>query len=148
MNRIVLVFCLLGAPAFAAPTGFAGRAPYPGGAAVIELAEGGEYVYARQQVDNRIRTRPVLATPPERQTWVFFAAEEEQALLRYRDGQLAALARERLTPAHRPHGRATVTLKWPKVIVRAGEICVPGLASSAAADWRAHLVCHATGATR
>jgi hypothetical protein len=142
MKPIVLVFSMFCVPALAAPTGFAERARYGSGAAIIEPAVGGEYVHAQQLGDARMRTRPVLTAVPVRQSYVFFSAEEEQALLRYRDQQLASLLKERLVVARKRHYRATGKLDWPKVVVRADEICVPELASSEAADWRDHLVCH------
>lgn len=148
MKPIGLVVTLLCLPALAAPTGFAERARYASGAAIIEPAAGGEYIYAQQQVDARVRTRPVLISSPERQTYAFFSAEEEQALLRYRDQQQASLRKQRLVAARKRHYRASGRLDWPKVIVRADEICVPELASSESLDWRDHLVCHSGGVAR
>lgn len=148
MKPMVLVFPLLCGAALAAPGGFAERTRYTSGAAIVEPSAGGEYVYARQLADTRMRTRPLLTASPQRQTYVFFSAEEEQALLRYRDQQLAGLLKERLVAARKRHYFATGTLDWPKVIARADEICVPELASSESADWRDHLVCHSSGPAR
>lgn len=148
MKPLVLAFSLLCMPVFAAPTGFAERARYASGAAIIEPAAGGEYVHAEQPADARVRTGPLLTTRPERQNYVFFSAEEEQALLRYRDQQLASLLKQRLVAARKRHYRATGKLDWPKVIVRADAICVPDLASSESADWRDHVVCQSGGAPR
>jgi len=142
MKPIVLAFCLMCAPVLAAPTGFVERARDANGAAIIEPAAGGEYVHASQLLDTRVRTRPVLVTLPERQAYVFFSAEEEDALLRYRDQELPRLLGEHVAVARKRHHHAIAKLEWPKVFVRAHEICVPELASSELADWRDHLVCH------
>lgn len=146
MKPFALIFAVLSVPALAAPTGFAERGRYASGAAIVEPAAGGEYVHAPQMVDQRLRTRPVLTVALERQAYVFFSAEEEQALLNYRDRQLASFLKDRVVVARKRHYRATGKLDWPKVVVRADEICVPELASSEAADWRSHLVCHRMGA--
>jgi hypothetical protein len=146
MQPLTAVLLLLCAPALAAPGGFAQRPPYASGAAVLEPAAGGEYVHGRPLSDARVRTRAVLAMPPERQVYTFFSAEEEQALLAYRDLQRARLSGQRVVVACAAHGRPHRGLDWPKVIVRAGQTCVPELASSESADWREHLVCHAEGA--
>jgi hypothetical protein len=148
MKPIALVFSLLGLPALAAPIGFAERAPYASGAAIVEPPAGGEYIHAPQLADARARTRPILTAPALRQTYVFFSTEEEQALLRYRDQQLASLLQQRLVAARKRRDGASGRLDWPKVVVRADEICVPELASSESADWRDHLVCHPEGAIR
>lgn len=142
MKPTVLAFFLVCAPALAAPTGFAERARDASGAAIVEPAAGGEYVHAWQQQDMRVRMRPLLVMPLERQGYVFFSAEEEDALLRYRDLQLARLLGERVAVARKRHHRAAGKFEWPKVVVRAHAICVPELASSELADWRDHLVCH------
>jgi hypothetical protein len=149
-KKLLITYCLLGlcvlpVPVLAAPTGFAPRAPYASGAAVIEPAFGGEYVHARPQADARRRSPALLAGAPARQTWVFFSAEEEQALLRYRDQQLAV--RLHAAAARVPRVRVA-RVDWPKVVVRGGTVCVPELASSDAPDWRAHLVCHRAEAPR
>jgi hypothetical protein len=142
MKPVVLVFSLLCLPAVAAPTGFVERAPYASGAAVVMPAVGGEYVHAQQPADLRTPTRPVLTSLPQRQAYVFFSAEEEEALLRYRSQQLASMARERPAAVGGRHYLAHARLDWPKVVVRAGEICVPELAHSESPNWRDHLVCH------
>jgi hypothetical protein len=58
---------------------------------------------------------------------------------------LAARVKADLVVARKRHVQATGKFEWPKVVVRADEICVPELASSDAADWRDHLVCHREG---
>jgi len=136
---------ILCVPVFAAPTGFAERGRYGSGAAIIEPTLGGEYVDGEQQPDRRVRTVPILLQAPRRQAYAFFSVEEEQALLRYRDQQLAARVKADLVVARKRHVQATGKFEWPKVVVRADEICVPELASSDAADWRDHLVCHREG---
>jgi hypothetical protein len=97
-------------------------------------------------VDRRLRAPAVLTAAPARQAYVFFSAEEELALLNYRDKQLASILKDRVVVARKRHYRATGKLDWPRVVVRADEVCVPELASSDAADWRDHLVCHRPGA--
>lgn len=145
MKSVALILSIACVQAVAAPARFTERAPYASGAAVIAPAAGGEYVYGEAVADGRLRTRPVLASAPQRQTWTFFSAEEEAALLAYRDQTLAQQLKRQVVVARQRHHRATGTLDWPKVVVRASEICVPELASSDAADWRDHLVCHAGG---
>lgn len=139
---LLSILCL---PVFAAPTGFAERGRYGSGAAVIEPAVGGEYVDGEQQSDRRVRTVPILLQVPQRQTYAFFSVEEEQALLRYRDQRFAARVKTQVVAARKRHVESTGRFDWPKVVVRANEICVPELASSDAADWRDHLVCHRDG---
>lgn len=145
MKSVALIISFVCLPVVAEPARFVERAPYASGAAVIEPAAGGEYIYGEPVPDGRLRTRPVLASAPQRQTWTFFSAEEEAALLAYRDQTLAQQLKRHVVAARQRHHRATGTLDWPKVVVRASEICVPELASSDATDWRDHLVCHAAG---
>lgn len=129
-------------PAVATPTGFVERPRVVSGAAIVESAVGGEYAYADQLRDARVRTRPFLARAPVRQSYVFFSAEEEQALLRYHGEQLAKHASQRLAAIRKRPASTGQKLNWPRVVVRPGEICVPELAKSEAPDWREHLVCH------
>jgi hypothetical protein len=145
MKYLAFLLSTLCVSAIAGPSGFAERGRYGSGAATIEPAAGGEYVYGDQASDARRPTRPVLIGTAERQLYVFFSDREEQALLNYRDQQLAKQLRDRAASSRPPHYRATVSLRWPKVVVRGDEICVPELASSEAADWRDHLVCHREG---
>jgi hypothetical protein len=139
---LVSTLCL---SAVAAPSGFVERPRYGSGAATIEPAAGGEYVSGEQSSDARRTTAAVLVGPAERQVYVFFSNQEEQALLNYRDQQLASQLRERVAASRQRHYNATGNLRWPKVVVRADGICVPELASSEALDWRDHLVCHRDG---
>jgi len=148
MKTLVFALAVLCGQALAAPTGFAERARFGSGAAIVEPAAGGEYVHGRQVADSRVRTTPVLVQVPQRQAYVFFSPEEELALLNFRDQQLAVRIKERVVASRQRHHRATANFNWPKVVVRAEEICVPELASSEAADWRDHLVCHREGALR
>ncbi len=135
-------------PALAAPTSFAERGRYGSGAAIIEPAYGGEYVVGSPQADRRVRAMPMLVQAPQRQAYVFFSVEEEQALLNYRDQQLAARLKTHVVASRKRHVRATASFDWPKVVVRTDEICVPELASSDAVDWRDHLVCHREGGVK
>jgi hypothetical protein len=142
MKMLVLIISTLSLPALAGPIGYAERERYVSGAATIEPAAGGEYVYAAPTFDSRTRTRAVLIGSAQRQSYALFSAEEEEALLHYRDQQLASQLKERVVVARVRHYRATGLIDWPKVVVRAQEICVPALASSEALDWREHQVCH------
>jgi hypothetical protein len=142
MRFVVALMSILSVHAMAAPTSFAERAPYASGAAVVQPAAGGEYIHAPATTDRRVRSAPLLVGTPERQIYTFFSAEEEMALLAYRDRQLASRLKERVIVQRKRHYRATGNLTWPKVVVRSDEICVPELASSDAVDWRDHLVCH------
>lgn len=148
MRLSAFLLSMVCVPVLAAPTGFAERGRYGSGAAIIEPAYGGEYVVGLQQPDRRVRTMPMLVGVPQRQTYVFFSVEEEQALLNYRDQQLAARLKTQVVTSRKRHVRATAKFDWPKVVVRADEICVPELASSDAVDWRDHLVCHREGVAR
>jgi hypothetical protein len=148
MKPVVFILAMSCLHAAAAPVAFVERAPYASGAAVIEPAAGGEYVYGAPVLDGRLRTQAVLVGAPQRQAYVFFSAEEEAALLAYRDQALAEQLKRRVASARKRHYNATASLDWPKVVVRADEICVPELASSSAADWRDHLVCHRDGGLR
>jgi len=145
MRLSAFLLSMLCVPVLGAPTGFAERGRYGSGAAIIEPAFGGEYVVGSQQPDRRVRTVPILLQAPQRQSYVFFSVEEEQALLNYRDQQLAARLKTHVVASRKQHVLATARFDWPKVVVRAGEICVPELASSDAVDWRDHLVCHRGG---
>jgi hypothetical protein len=140
-----LLSMLCVSPAIGAPSGFVERGRYGSGSATIEPAVGGEYVYGEQANDARRPARAVLIGTAERQLYVFFSDQEEQALLNYRDRQLAKQLRVRTASAHAHPHRATMSLHWPKVVVCGDQICVPELASSEAADWRDHLVCHREG---
>jgi hypothetical protein len=148
MTRLLLPLCVLCLPAVAGPTAFVERAPYASGAAVIEPADGGEYVNVPAAPDRRIRSRAMLAAAPERQTYLFFSSQEEAELLNYRNRMFAEQVRATVTAARKRHYARTGKLDWPKVVVHTDEICVPELASSDAADWREHLVCHRDGAQR
>jgi hypothetical protein len=148
MKRSLLLFYVFCLPVSADQVSFVERGAYSSGAAVIEPADGGEYVNAPPAADRRGRSRAVLVGQPMRQTYVFFSAQEEEALLRYRDRMLAEQLKQNVVTARKRHYAKTGNLNWPKVVVRADEICVPELASSEAADWREHLVCHREGQPR
>lgn len=147
MKIAALVLTVVVVPALASPTSFVERGRYASGAAVVEPADGGEYVYLPLVADSRITTRPVLAAQPVRELYVFFSAQEEAAMLAFRDQQLAQRLKRQVVVARRKHFHASGSLNWPKVVVRVGDICVPELASSEATDWREHLVCHHAGET-
>ena len=75
----------------------------------------------------------------------FVTAAEEQALLALQAKQLAeiAKAREMAHPAvHVARTMLAKTWRWPKVVVRGAEICVPVLEKSEAEDWKDHLTCY------
>lgn len=147
MQQLVLVLTVLSLPVGAAPTAFVERGVYGSGSANIETTAGGEYVYARPIPDQRMPAGPLLLQTPTRESYAFFSLAEELALLNYRDQQLAARARKR--PVAAPgRARRVTRLDWPKVVIVGQQVCVPELASSEAADWRDHLVCHGEGAAR
>lgn len=149
MMRLSAFLCsVLCMPVIAAPTSFVERSRYGSGAAIIEPAYGGEYAVGSPQSDRRGRVMPMLVQAPQRQAYAFFSVEEEQALLNYRDQQLAARLKTHVVASRKRHVRATASFDWPKVVVRADEICVPELTSSDAVDWRDHLVCHRAGGVR
>jgi hypothetical protein len=145
MIRLAFLLIPVCLPAIAAPTGFAERGLYASGAANVEPAYGGEFVFAAPPADGRRKTQAVLVGRPERQIYTFMSAQEELALLDYRDKELAkrAAAMRALTVQHarRPFPK----IDWPKVVVRGGDICVPTLDYSEATDWRDHLVCQRVG---
>ncbi len=98
----------------------------------------GRYVY-RSETDSRLKTAPVLFGRPERQDWQFFSWEEEQALWQLMQDKLSQMAPPQKMAFHKAHTNRK--LKWPRVVVKAGEVCVPRLEKSDDDDWQEHLTC-------
>jgi hypothetical protein len=146
MRRLAFLLLPICLPAIAEPTGFAERGLYASGAANVEPAYGGEFVFGTRPFDGRRQTQAVLIGTPQRQIYTFFSSQEEVALLDYRNKELAKRASAERAVTVQLHRKAAPKIDWPKVVVRGDDVCVPTLIHAEAADWRDHLVCQRIGA--
>ena len=133
--------------------GFVGREIYGSGVVNILPPADGEYELG---TPNRTTGRPevFLMGKPARQDYVYFSAEEQEGLWRFREAKLdeQRIARERAmreaahASARRKKPAARLAgLDWPRVIVNGNEVCVPVLDYSDSDDWREHLTCTTPG---
>jgi len=127
--------------AMAEPTTFVGIQKAMGGSAIVEFSDGGEYVYASPQKDNRPATQPILMGPVPRQSYRYFSQAEEQALLAFKNKKLAAQVKAEVIVSRKKHVAKTQHFDWPKVVLIGKQVCVPELADADAADWKEHLTC-------
>ena len=138
----LLVAGLLGtSSAIAEPTTFIGIEKALGGSAIVEFTDGGEYVYASPQKDNRPTTKPILMGAVPRQSYRYFSQAEEQALLAFKNTKLAALVKAEVIVSRKKHVAKTQHYDWPKVVLVGKQVCVPELADADGADWKEHLTC-------
>lgn len=140
---IVMICCPVSAGA--TQSSYELKGIYASGAANIESSNVGEYVYKPIQADKRVSVPAFMTGPIERQSYDFFSAEEEQALIQYRDKQLAEFLKEKVIVRRKKHFKKTQNYIWPKVVVRETEICVPELVNSESPDWKEHLTCYQPG---
>ncbi len=98
----------------------------------------GRYVYG-SETDSRLKAPPILFGRPERQDWQFFSWEEEQALWLLMQDKLAQMSPPQKMAFHKAH--TNKNLKWPRVVVKGSEVCVPRLEKSDDDDWQEHLTC-------
>lgn len=131
-----------GAAADGTESHFVLRGPYASGAANVAPAVGGEYVYGRAAVDARPVTQAMLIGTPPRTDYTLLSPDEEEALVRMQDAQHSAEVRRNLLVARAQYSAKRPNIKWPKVVLRGQEVCVPELASSEADDWKDHLTCY------
>ena len=154
MNKhklLIWICAALPASAFAALPNdgvtFVTHGPYAAGAATVQPANGGMYVYSSKPVEDGRRSMRFMVGKPALQTYDLFSAEEEAALSQVRADQIAAAARNRARLRHvRFH--AQPKLNWPKVVLMGDKTCVPQLPFASSADWKDHLVCWSAGDSR
>lgn len=115
---------------------------FASGAANVAPAVGGEYVYGRTVADARPITPALLIGTPPRVDYTLLSPDEEEALVKMQDAQRLADVRRGLMAARAQYSAKRPNLKWPKVVLRGREVCVPELASSEADDWKDHLTCY------
>ncbi|CAE6841851.1 hypothetical protein [Paraburkholderia aspalathi] len=128
---------------------FVAHGPYAAGAATVQPANGGVYVYSSKPVDDGRRSMRFMVGKPSRQTYDLFSAEEETALYQVRADKLAAIAAARNRARLRHVGfHAHPKLNWPKVVLVRDKTCVPQLPFASSADWKEHLVCWSAGDAR
>lgn len=121
---------------------FALRGPFASGAANVAPAVGGEYVYGRPVPDARPTTSAMLIGTPPRTDYTLLSPDEEEALVKMQDAQRLAEVRQSIMASRAQYRVKRPNLKWPKVVLRGQEVCVPELASSEADDWKDHLTCY------
>lgn len=144
LRTILFIFTLAGFSlnAHAEKTAFKERAPYASGAAEIQPFAGGEYVYDTQEVDTRIVSKAFISSQVKRTDFSFFTADEEEALLRFKDKEIEKLVKQKLLEQRSLHLNKKKNYLWPKVVLRGSLICVPEIENSEAIDWREHLTCY------
>lgn len=149
LPSLIVVGIALSPLAGAADSHFANRGMMGSGAANVAPAVGGEYVYGSGAADSRPVTPALLFGAAPRNDYTFLTAAEEEALIKMRDSRRVDEVRRVLIASRAKYASRRPALQWPKVVLRAGEICVPELASSEALDWKDHLTCYqAKGAER
>jgi hypothetical protein len=118
---------------------FVWRSYEDGGAARIETAGGGVWIYAAkpEQLDGRIEARFAVGKPA-RTEYTLFSAEEEEALWNLRQSRLPQPPAQRHAGAHPEHHEP---IAWPRVVLQGAKTCVPSGEHSQADDWQQHLVC-------
>lgn len=119
---------------------------YPAGWVNITTPQEGMHIYTQPTIDTRRKTQAFSVGRPERQTYSFFSAQEEEALWLLREKKNLAIAASlnESGPRRSLHHRHTLSassIGWPKVLVRGDEICVPMLEHSDSKDWAEHLKC-------
>ncbi len=148
-NANLLLFCALlitSFGAFADPISNFVKTPYlAAGSAVLEPSNSGSYVYGELKRDARITSPAIIVSSPVRLDYVFFSAQEESDLWNYKQSQLNAQQDEidRLAKVEEQTqvNNRYKSIKWPKVVLRGGSVCVPLIDFSDSRDWKAHLTC-------
>ncbi|MAF04677.1 MULTISPECIES: hypothetical protein [Herbaspirillum] len=115
------------------------------GSALVEYTGGGEFVYGESAKDSRQQAKPFLVGPVPRQSQTYFSAEEEQALLAFKNQKLAERVKKEVVVSRKRHVAKTKHYDWPKVVVQGDQVCVPELSSASATDWKDHLTCISVG---
>lgn len=126
---------------------FVAHGPYAAGAAAVEPANGGMYVYSSMAVEDGRRSTRFMLGQPARQTYDLFSAEEEAALYEARAEKLSPVGRGR-GPLHHLRFHPPLKLNWPRVVIAGDRTCVPQLTFANSADWKEHLVCWSAGDSR
>ncbi len=111
------------------------------GVANIQFPNGGTYFYSDQVPSPNRISPPVVMGVVKRNSWQFFAPDEEEALLHLRDKKLAELAKKKAISDRKAYLKQVSRYDWPKILLKDGQLCVPELASSEATDWKDHLIC-------
>jgi len=102
----------------------------------------GRYIYGTES-DGRIKTPTITFGRVERQDYQLFSWEEEQALWLLLQDKLTAAEPEKKTAFVKAHSQRN--LKWPRVIVKDQEVCVPRIEKAEDDDWKDHLTCLMVG---
>jgi len=144
---ICVPLCSAALVVHANPSAFEDKQIYGSGAANVAPAFGGEYLYKTPAGDGRAIVPAIFTGQVKRQVYQFFSAEEEKALIQYKAKQQAEIHKAKLAAYHIAGSskKTPENLRWPRVIVRDADICVPELASSESSDWKDHLICHQSG---
>lgn len=102
----------------------------------------GRFIYGNES-DGRIKTPTIAFGRAERQDYQFFSWEEEQALWLLLQDKLADAEPAKKTAFVKVHSQRNI--KWPRVIVKDQEVCVPRIEKADDEDWREHLTCVLVG---
>lgn len=137
-----LVLMSLAVTPYALGDSYVEKSTFSSGAAMVMPFLGGEYVHGKDHGDGRAMVAPILTGAVPRESYVYFSAEEEAALAKFRDQELAKEVRQRVTLQRAKLVSKGFFLRWPRVVVRGAEICVPELVHSESVDWKDHLTCY------
>lgn len=100
----------------------------------------GQYIYGNAASTRGSMRAFTIGTEP-RKSYEFFSHQEEEALWLVMQNQVEAMqlpARPKTASRARV---ATQKINWPRVVLRAGEVCVPVVEKSNSEDWKDHLIC-------
>lgn len=144
IRSLFAVIVVMSANAYGTTSSFVTKPVFGSGAANVAPANGGEYVYIQPVADGRVKAKAILVGAVERTDYKFFTLSEERALLAFKNAELAKMVKAVLAKARvRQLKRVRrASLKWPKVVLRGTQVCVPELVSSEADNWKDHLTCY------
>jgi len=101
----------------------------------------GSYVYG-EATSSRAATPAFVIGGASRSDYEFFSYQEEEALwLLMQERIQGAMPLKTEIPALKRKVMVIADFKWPRVIAREGQICVPAVEKSDSPDWADHLIC-------
>ena len=116
---------------------FVARSSELSGPVVIQYPAGGDWTYTANDPDDARPVGRFAVGKLARTEYTLFSAEEEAALWKLRETQLAP-PQPPVRPGASPR---KVPVQWPHVVLRSGKTCVPAQGFADADDWPEHLTC-------
>lgn len=137
----VALIVVAGSP-LASQSNFKTHDRYASGPVEIQPYAGGEYYYSTKETDTRESTPAIISGYVKRTDYLFFTAEEEEALLQFKDKIIENSVKKKLKEQRQLYLKKRKNYLWPKVVIQGMQICVPEIESSESSEWREHLTCY------